>query len=304
MSRRFGWILCLGCALAASPPSFSEDRPQALRIGILQDVDSIPLVIAEMRGYFRDAGVEAELLRFTSAVNRDAALQAGAVDVAVSDLLAATFALEGGFPAAVIQSTQGVYRLMGAPGSAARSVRDLKGKRIGISKNTIIEYALDRMLAAAGMKEGDVAKEVIPQMPVRLELLRAGRLDAAVLPEPLASSAALDGAVAIDGTDRMGINPGVLVASRAALAGKAAAFASLRAAYDRAASYLASAPREEYIAALVEKAGFPPAVRSSLVLPSYPPAAAVPEAEVLAVASWLAERGLASRRHSYAEYLP
>lgn len=293
----------LSCVLAG-PAGLPAQGVPSLALGILQDVDSVPFVVADLQGFFREAGVEVRLERFPSAVNRDAALQAGAVDAAVSDLLAATFALEGGFPVAAVQATQGVYRLMGAPGSPARSVRDLRGKRIGISKNTIIEYALDRMLEEAGMREDDVVKEAIPQMPVRLEMLRAGRLDAAVLPEPLATSAALDGAAAIDGTDRMGINPGILLASRAALERKPEAFRALRAAYDRAAAWLSAAPRKDWEAAVVEKAGFPPAVRSAMVLPAYTPAAAAAESETRAVSSWLLRRGLTKREHAYGEYLP
>jgi len=185
----------------------------SLAVGILSDLDSVPIVIADMRGFFKDAGIEVRLERFSSAMNRDAALHSGALDLAVSDLLAASFALDSGLGVRVTQATQGAYRLMSAPGSRSKTISELKGKRIGISKNTIIEYALDRMLAAAGMRSGDIVKEVIPQMPLRLEALRAGKIDAAVLPEPLASAAALDGSLAIDSSERLGINPGVIIAS-------------------------------------------------------------------------------------------
>jgi NitT/TauT family transport system substrate-binding protein len=223
--------------------SYAQGGPAgSLAVGVLSDLDSVPIVIADMRGFFKDAGLEVRLERFPSAMNRDAALHSGALDLAVSDLLAASFALDSGLGVRVVQATQGAYRLMSAPGSRIKTISELKGKRIGISKNTIIEYALDRMLAAAGMQSGDIVKEVIPQMPLRLEALRAGKIDAAVLPEPLASAAALDGSTLIDSSERLEINPGVIIASPAAALNKAAALAAFRAAYDKAVEYLASAP--------------------------------------------------------------
>jgi NitT/TauT family transport system substrate-binding protein len=296
MIRRIA--LCLFAALALATQAQGR-----LVVGILSDLDSVPLVIAAMKGFFAQEGLDVKLERFPSALNRDTALQAGAIDLAVSDLLAACFAFDGGFKVKAIMATQGAYRLMAARGVQASSLKDLKGRGIAISKNTIIEYCLDRMLESSGMNVGDVEKVIVPQMPLRLEMLKASKVDAAVLPEPLASSAALDGARFIDGSERLGVNPGIILASEAAAASKTPLLPAFTRAYDRAVAYLLSSKREEYIDQLVKDAGFPPAIREGLALPSYKPASPVPEKEIEAVGEWLFSRGLVKKRFGPKDFL-
>jgi NitT/TauT family transport system substrate-binding protein len=291
-------ILAVGLSAA-----LTAQGAQSLRLGILPDLDSVPLVIASMRGFYAAEGLEAAIERFPSAQNRDAALQAGKIDLAVSDLLAACFLAEGGFGSKAIMATQGAYRLVAAPGSPATSLSALRGRTVAISKNTIIEYCLERMLASADMRTEEVKAVYIPQMPLRLEMLRAGKVDAAVLPEPLASTAILDGSRAVDSSERLGVNPGVIIASASALAAKAPAIAAFARAYDRAAAYLSSAPRSDYIDALMKEAGFPEAIRDSLVLPAYHPAAGPSVKEAEAVAAWLLARGLVKRRYAPEELI-
>ncbi len=267
----------------------------ALVIGVLPDLDSIPIVIASMKGFFDAEGIDARIERFTSAQARDAALQAGAIDLAVSDLLAACFFAEGGFKARAVMATDGLYRLVAAPGSKAAGLKSLEGKTVAISKNTIIEYCLDRMLEAEGMAATDVERVIIPQMPVRLQMLSEGKVDAAILPEPLATQAMIDGASLLDDSARLGVNLGVVIASEKALGSKAGAIMAFESAYDRAVAYLEAAPRSEWIDALIKEAGLPPSVRDAIVLPSYSPARSPARSEAEAVSAWLFRKGLVKR---------
>jgi len=93
----------------------------------------------------------------------------------------------------------------------------MKGKDIAISTNTIIEYATDKILEKYGLSPDDVNKVAVPQIPARLEMLQSGKIDAATLPDPLATVAMKNGAKVIESTDRLGINPGVLLFSDQAL---------------------------------------------------------------------------------------
>lgn len=63
----------------------------------MPDIDSIPFIIAQEKGYFKEEGVDVELQYFKSAMDRDSALQSGNLDGGVSDMLAAGFAKAGGF---------------------------------------------------------------------------------------------------------------------------------------------------------------------------------------------------------------
>ena len=71
-----------------------KGKNQNLTIGLMPDVDSIPFIIAQEKGYFKEEGVNVKLESFKSAVDRDSALQSGKLDGAISDMLAETFGKE------------------------------------------------------------------------------------------------------------------------------------------------------------------------------------------------------------------
>ena len=189
----------------------SKQELGTLKIGLMPDTDSVPFIIAQEKGYFAAEGLTVKLEPFKSAMDRDSALQSGNLDGAVSDLLAVAFARDGGFDVKVTSMTDGSYKLIAAPGTKTPTVKDLAGKEVAVSRNTIIEYVTDNILEHNGMSGDDIKKVVIPQIPTRLELLQSGNLAAATLPEPMASIAVYNGCRFITGSDELGINPGVIL---------------------------------------------------------------------------------------------
>lgn len=285
------FLLVGGCG---SPVQEKSEPLPKLTIGLMPDTDSIPFIIAAERGYFAEEGVEVELQPFKSAMDRDAALQSGNLDGAVSDLLAVIFARSGGFDVRAVSYTDGNYNLVASDGAGIASPADLRGKEIAVSKNTIIEYVTDEILAANGMREEDVAKVVIPQIPVRLEMLRSGNLGAAVLPEPMASVAAASGSHYVIGSGDLGINPGVIVFSKSALQDKEKSIQAMYRAYNKAVDDLNNTPQSEYLDLVVERSGFPPAAKDVLVLPSYRHAGSPAEPDVTEAVRWVTSKGNAA----------
>lgn len=226
-----GMFLTLGCGVEKEQKA--ETLPK-LTVGLMPDTDSIPFIIAAERGYFKEEGIEVELMPFKSAMERDAALQSGNLDGAVSDLLAVIFARSGGFDVHATSYTDGNYNLIAGGRTGITSVAGISGRDIAISRNTIIEYVTDEILAANQLTEDDVTKTVIPQIPVRLEMLQSGNLDAALLPEPMASVALSSGGRYITGSSDLGINPGVMVFTDASIRDKKASIQAMYRAYDKA----------------------------------------------------------------------
>ena len=274
---------------------------QSLSIGVLPDVDSIPVIIAQQKGYFEKEGLDIKIEKFKSAPDRDSALQAGNIDGAISDILAAAFASDGGFEVKITSMTNGSYKLLAGKHMGEASVFDLKGKSMAISKNTIIEYSTDKMLAENSMKPDDVNKTVIPQIPVRLEMLNNGKIDAATLPEPLASLAVKSGAKILNSTDKLGINPGVLLFTKKSVQSKTAEINAFYKAYNRAVEYLQKEELSSYIDILVKEAGFPEDVKDVLTLPSYTKAALPSQKDFDDVIEWLKGKDLIENSFKYTE---
>ena len=292
-------LLTVGCGSESQP---KDAKLSKFTIGLMPDTDSIPFIIAAEHGYFAEEGVEVELVPFKSAMERDAALQSGNLDGAVSDLLAVIFARSGGFAVHAVSYTDGSYNLVASPNAGIASAGDLRGKEIAISRNTIIEYVTDEILEVNGLVEQEVSKVVIPQIPVRLEMLQSGNLGAAVLPEPMASVAVASGSRYVTGSGELGINPGVIVFSDSSIRDKADSIRAMYRAYDKAVNYLNNTPRAEYIDLVMEKSGFPAPARDALEMKPYRLAGIPSQKDVEEAVRWVKSKDLAGD-YSYDELI-
>lgn len=272
-----------------------------ITIGIMPDVDSIPFIIAQEKGYFKEEGIEVTISPFKSAVDRDSALQSGNLDGTISDMLAVAFAKSGGFDVTITSLTSGSYKLVVNQNETAPTIEELKGKDVAISKNTIIEYVTDRIMIAGGLVPQDINKIFIPQIPTRLEMLQNGKISAATLPEPMATIAVKNGGRILNSSDQLGISPGVMIFTTKAVGEKEKEIRAMYRAYNKAIDYLAHEPMENYIDVLIEKGGFPSSVKGALVLPKYQKAAAPKGKDVEECMKWLQDRQLIPKIYSFQE---
>ena len=295
-------MLILALALAAGCGN-SNDKTQKdlqpITIGLMPDTDSLPFIIAKEKGYFAEEGIEVNIQQYKSAMDRDSALQSGNLDGAVSDMLAVAFAKAGGFDVKVTSFTDGSYKLIASKDAGINNVKALAGKDVAVSRNTIIEYVTDQILAKEGMDSEIINKVIIPQIPTRLEMLQNGKLAAATLPEPMASIAVSNGCTYVTGSDELGINPGVIMFTAKTVDNKTAEIAAMYRAYNKAVDYLNNTSRDEYIDLVVEKGGFPPAAKEALKLPEYHKAALPKESDVTDCIKWLNNKGLVKEHFSY-----
>lgn len=287
-----------GCGISKEAGS-NKQNLQPITIGLMPDTDSVPFIIAQEKGYFKEEGLEVNLQQYKSAMDRDSALQSGNLDGAVSDILAVAFAKSGGFDVKVTSFTDGSYKLIASKDSGIQDVKGLAGKDVSVSRNTIIEYVTDQILAKENMDGDSINKVIIPQIPTRLEMLQNGKLAAATLPEPMASIAVHNGCKYVTGADELGINPGVIMFTAKATDSKKAEIQAMYRAYNKAVAYLNQADRSEYIDLVIEKGGFPPAAKDALKLPKYHEAALPKERDVMDCLSWLKSKNLISESYSY-----
>lgn len=295
-------LVVAGCTSNKPEGSGSKQTQlQTINLGLMPDVDSIPFIIAQEKGYFKEEGVTVTLKHFKSAMDRDSALQSGNLDGAVSDMLAEAFAKAGGFDTVITSLTTGSYKLVVNKEEKATTIQDLKGKDVAISKNTIIDYVTDKVVTESGLTSADINKVVIPQIPTRLEMLQNGKIAAATLPDPLATVAVKNGAKVIKTSEELGLNPGVLLFTSKAVNEKEKEIQAMYRAYSKAVDYLSREPMDNYIDLLIEKGGFPKDVKGVLVLPQYKKAAAPQQKDIDDVVAWLQSRQLIQKKYLYTD---
>ena len=272
-----------------------------LRIGVLPDADSLPILLAERDRMFTTSSGMIEIVRFQSPVERDAAFQAGALDGFVGDTLGAVYLENAGLDITITSITSGRYGIAAAPGSSS-VIRDLAGVPIGISSNTIIAYVVDRVLSdpASDFPFEELVTLPVPKMPVRMELLLQGELGAACLPEPLYSLVISQGAIPLADSGMLQTTPGVMIFSTKAVREARHLLDGFYEGYIKASAALNAHP-EDYRDFLVETCGFPAPVRESFRFPFYSPPILPDTTAIADVVDWMVERSLISVTPEYAD---
>jgi NitT/TauT family transport system substrate-binding protein len=278
---------------------------QSLTIGLMPAVDSLPLLIAQEEGYFADEGISVDLRMFRNQLYRETALQTNEIDGSISDLVNAVYAWRNDTGLRVGSITDGHFVLLTSPESPIRSIADWEraaSVEVGLLENSIIYYVAERMLEAAGASPEHIDLVTTMQVPTRMEMLVAGRIEAALLPEPISRVAVGRGAHVLVETDVMEQTPGVLIFTDEALREKRTAIGALYRAYDRAVSDL-NARSDELRPAIVRLGEFPPTVQESMVIPQYEAARRPSAAELGDVVDWMMSKGLIEERPDYEEII-
>jgi NitT/TauT family transport system substrate-binding protein len=176
-----------------------------VRFGSPQSISDAGVFVARERGYFRDQGIEVEVIPFQSGPNTIAPLAAGELDVAGGTVSTALFnAIERGVGIKAVadkgisrpgfEYSQLVLRRDLWDSGQVREMADLRGRRVAIvSDRSGAESQLAQTLARGGVGVGEVDAPVLG-FPDMVVALGNRAVDAAVIIEPLLGAAVERGA--------------------------------------------------------------------------------------------------------------
>lgn len=304
----FPWI-CLLLILALNGCGVKPEESMALRIAVLPVLDTLPLYIAEAQGYFEEAGLAVEIVPVNSAPERDQLMQAGQIDGMLNELMSTILYNRDGVKVQSIRFARTatadypVFRILSAPNSQITNVEQLRNIPVAISDGTIIEYTTDRLLEQAGFSGDEIASVSVPKIPDRMSLLMSGELQAANLPDPVASLAIRNGAhLVIDDTAYPEISYSVYTFSKVSLDDKPQAVRAFLAAVEKAVQDI-NADKTRWRGVLAEKQLIPEAILDSYVLPDYPTAGVPNETQYEDALSWLLDKGLIEQPTGYADHI-
>lgn len=287
--------------------SLANSDDNKLRMALLPIPDVLPVYVAIEQGYFKDSGIEVEALTVGSPIERDQLMQAGRVDGMINEISGAASFNRDQSRVKIVSIARSpidnspLFRVLAAPQSGIKNVKELAGIGIGVSRNTIIEYISTRLLTADGVAPKDVVFQSVPVLPERFQLLLSGQLKAATLPDPLASAAIKAGAVdVINDTKLSQLSASVISFSNEAVTKKGEAVNKFMQAWDKAAAELNSAP-EKYKPVMLKYIKVPKIIHEDFSIPPFPRKALPSKEQWDDVMLWMVDKKLVKESLQYEE---
>ncbi len=258
MPRLFA-VVVLGVLLLLSAEAAPAQTK--VKVGVLKLTSSAPIFVGVEKGFFKEFGVEPELVYFQAAAPIATALATGQLDVGATGLTAALYniVLQGeklwivadkgrewpGFPLVGIVVQKELWE-----SGKVKSIRDLKGRTIGVTQlGSTFHFHIGNILEKEGLALADVRIVPLQAMPATVEALKGKQVDAILVPQPF------PGATEAQGFGKIVAWAGDLYPWQIAAIFYSKAFAADRA---KAVAFMkgyAKASRHYYDAALVQKDG-------------------------------------------------
>ena len=175
---------------AAATPSLAADKV-TIMVGGYEKQIYLPAKLTEALGYFKDEGLDVELLNEAAGVDAENEMLAGAVQAVVGfydhcvDLQA-----KGKFAMSVVQFSQapGEVELVSTKHPDVKSMADLKGKNLGVtglgsSTNFLTQY----LMMKSGVKPGEFVSVPVGAGNTFIAAVQQDKIQAGMTTEPTIS---------------------------------------------------------------------------------------------------------------------
>uniref|UniRef100_UPI003AF6AB55 ABC transporter substrate-binding protein n=4 Tax=Phascolarctobacterium succinatutens TaxID=626940 RepID=UPI003AF6AB55 len=187
-------VLAAGCGGNDSKKDTHKEKTK-VSLGMLRLTSSAPLFIAMDKGFFAEEGIEIEPQWFDAAHPIAVSTASSKVDVGATGITASLYNMaangqklgivadkgreQKGYSSSALLVTTDNYN------AGVKSLKDLKGKRIGITqKGSTFHYMLGRMLETQGMSLNDVEIVPLSKLSAVMAALESKQIDGCILNEP------------------------------------------------------------------------------------------------------------------------
>ena len=268
-------------------------KDNTVKIGILPAIDSLPLLVAETEGLFKDEGLDVELVMFSSALEKEAAVSASALHGSFGDPVTALLTLKSPVDIRIITESSRtgknrMFALVASPKSSVKNIKEIGSRYAAISSGSIVEFLLVELSALNNISP---RKLEVKGIPLRYQMLMTGQVDLAMLPEPIVSKAVMDGARVIADDRSLNVTATVVSFRSDFLESSPSFSKSFTAAYNKSVKLINSQPGE-YRDLMVSRLRLPEDLKEKFVIPHYNDVRVPPEKDITRIYSWLKRKGL------------
>lgn len=198
-------ILAVAAAAAATsfaPSVFATGKSVKIAVGGKALYYYLPISIAESLGYFKEEGLDVEIIDFQGGSKSLQAVVGGSADV-VSGAFEHTLAMQArgqSLQAFVLQgrAPQCVFAVSKKTMPDYKDLKDLKGKKIGVTAPGSSSHAIAIfILSTAGLKPSDVSFIGVGSSSAAVAAMRSGQIDAFVNLDPVIATLEKDDIIRI-----------------------------------------------------------------------------------------------------------
>lgn len=178
-------------------------------IGTLKNTAAMPAVMASTSGDFSKNNVTAEVKTFDSNNELNEAIKNGTVNVAATNLVSYASLVKSNPSWKIAGTLPGYYALVA--NKKIKSAKSLKGKTVAIDKKDSSKQYIKNLLKKNKMKYSSIKVKQVDADSTRVDSLKSGEVDAAVLEDPAINNAKANGDKIINREKISGDNGNILI---------------------------------------------------------------------------------------------
>jgi NitT/TauT family transport system substrate-binding protein len=295
-----------GCS--PSKQEKAEAPPSVVRFGTLPVIQALPLFVASKKGYFKEAGINVELVPFNSAMEKDVALSAGQISGYFGDMVTPMVLTANGTLVKIVatyfntKNEQRMFAILAAPKYTKKDLQGLATAGIACSSNTMLEYLMTRLLLKKGIAADKINLVEVKSIPIRLQMLLSDQVPAAILPEPLVTLAEMKGARVLIDDSGTGISATVLVFNDQFIAKNPDTVKAFLKAVQRANDFI-NQNHDQVRPIMNRECKMPEPLQQSFTIPKFPQLNVPRNDEVMDVYTWLRGKNVIKSDMHYGQFV-
>ena len=179
--------------------SSCANKPEELRIGIIPIAESAQLYVGIEKGYFKQEGLEIELLSLSGGAKILEALASGSIEIGFSNVVSLILARASGLKFIAItgggieDEDHKIHAIMVKKDSSIKYPQDLEGKTIALNTRKNIDDIFIREYLKVNSVDYRKVKFLEIPFPNMESVLLSGEVDAVAMVEPYVTFASLNG---------------------------------------------------------------------------------------------------------------
>ena len=164
----------------------------ALHVALMPTLGCLPIYYAQLTGITDSLDLDIRLLRYSAHMDIDTAIIRGHADIAYSDIIRA-IRLSDSISLSSVFSIEEPLTMVAQKGKKIKKLSQMNEKMVAICRLCATDYWCEKMIDSAKISQDSIYKPQINDVKLRGKMMCTGLLEGAMLEEPYASWAIMDG---------------------------------------------------------------------------------------------------------------